>query len=75
LPRRLLRPLNWSPSTDNVAVSGYDVYRFDGFFISTRLVTVTGSSYLAPVLAGSNQLSSGPGTRPATSPSPPTWSR
>jgi len=48
--------LTWSPSTDNVAVTGYDVYRFDGVFISTRLATVTGTSYVASLLAGRNQF-------------------
>ena len=37
--------LTWSPSTDNVAVTGYNVYRFDGVFISTLLSTVSGTTY------------------------------
>ncbi|MDY8138064.1 GEVED domain-containing protein [Aquimarina sp. 2201CG5-10] len=32
--------LNWTASTDNVAVTGYDVYRG-----ATRLTTITGTSY------------------------------
>jgi len=41
--------VTWSPSTDNVAVTGYLVYRFDGLFVSTLLATVTGTTYLVPV--------------------------
>lgn len=37
--------LSWSPSTDNVGVTAYNVYRFDGVFISSLLATVTGTSY------------------------------
>lgn len=47
-------PLSWSPSTDNVAVTGYDVYWFDGWFSSTRLATVTGTSYTAPLPSSSS---------------------
>ena len=47
--------LSWSPSTDNVGVTGYDVYDFDGVFRSTLLATVTGTSYVATPLAGTNQ--------------------
>jgi len=36
--------LTWSPATDNVGVVGYQVYRFDGWFSSTLLGTVTGTS-------------------------------
>jgi len=39
--------LTWSGSTDNVGVTGYNVYRFDGLYISTLLATVTGTSYTA----------------------------
>jgi hypothetical protein len=41
--------LSWTGSTDYVGVVGYDVYLFDGFFISTRLATVPGTSYTAPL--------------------------
>jgi cellulose 1,4-beta-cellobiosidase len=37
--------VSWTPSTDDVAVTGYDVYRFDGLYVSTLLATVTGTSY------------------------------
>jgi hypothetical protein len=40
--------LRWSPSTDNVAVTGYNVYRFDGLSVSTLLATVTDTSYTLP---------------------------
>jgi Cellulose binding domain/Fibronectin type III domain len=39
--------LSWSPSTDNVGVTGYNVYRFDGLYISTLLATVPGTTYTA----------------------------
>ncbi len=48
--------LTWSPSTDNVAVTGYSVYRFDGVFISTLLSTVTGTSYTASVTSPRDQF-------------------
>ncbi|MFG1913214.1 cellulose binding domain-containing protein [Micromonospora sp. NPDC048898] len=37
--------LSWSPSTDNVGVLGYNVYRFDGWFSSTLVATVAGTTY------------------------------
>jgi cellulose 1,4-beta-cellobiosidase len=46
--------LTWSPSTDNIAVTGYNVYRFDGLYISTLLATVTVTSYTAPLASGSS---------------------
>ncbi|MFG1675390.1 cellulose binding domain-containing protein [Micromonospora sp. NPDC049282] len=39
--------LSWSPSTDNVGVLGYNVYRFDGWFSSTLIATVPGTTYTA----------------------------
>jgi hypothetical protein len=48
--------LSWSPSTDNVAVTGYNVYRFDGVFISTLLATVSGTSYTAAVVTPRDQF-------------------
>lgn len=48
--------LTWSPSTDNVAVTGYNVYRFDGVFISTLLATVTGTTYTPAVLSPRDQF-------------------
>ncbi len=41
--------LTWSPSTDDVGVTGYQVYFFDGWFGSSLLATVTGTTYTAPV--------------------------
>ncbi|MEH0931351.1 cellulose binding domain-containing protein [Micromonospora sp. CPCC 205558] len=37
--------LSWSPSTDNVGVLGYNVYRFDGWFTSRLIATVPGTTY------------------------------
>nr|MDT0656979.1 cellulose binding domain-containing protein [Micromonospora sp. DSM 115978] len=48
--------LSWSPATDNVGVTGYQVYRFDGVFISTLLATVTGTAYPVPLSHGRNQF-------------------
>ncbi|MEU7679319.1 cellulose binding domain-containing protein [Micromonospora taraxaci] len=39
--------LSWSPSTDNVGVLGYNVYRFDGWYTSTLIATVPGTTYTA----------------------------
>ena len=49
--------LTWSPATDNVAVTGYNVYRFDGLFVSTLLATVTGTSYTTRVTSPRDQFS------------------
>jgi hypothetical protein len=46
--------LEWSPSTDNVGVTGYEVYRFDGVFNSWLLATATGTSHTVPLYAGRN---------------------
>ena len=46
--------LTWSPSTDNVGVTGYEVYHFDGVFISRLLATVTGTSHTVSLSAGRN---------------------
>ncbi|BCB90867.1 hypothetical protein Psuf_081800 [Phytohabitans suffuscus] len=46
----------WSPATDDTGVTGYDVYRFDGLYISTLLATVTGTSVTVPLGAGRNLL-------------------
>ncbi|WP_309232104.1 cellulose binding domain-containing protein [Micromonospora tarensis] len=37
--------LSWSPSSDNVGVFGYNVYRFDGWFTSALIATVPGTTY------------------------------
>jgi endoglucanase/cellulose 1,4-beta-cellobiosidase len=44
--------LQWQPSTDDVGVTGYDVYYFNGSYGPQRLATVTGTSYRAPLIAG-----------------------
>jgi hypothetical protein len=47
--------LGWERSTDNVGVTGYDVYWFDGGLSHRLVATVTGTSYTAP-LNGPNNL-------------------
>ncbi len=44
--------LAWDASTDNVGVTGYNVYFFDGWFTSTLLGTTTGTTFAAPVMSG-----------------------
>ncbi|GLI02863.1 cellulose binding domain-containing protein [Phytohabitans aurantiacus] len=46
--------LSWSPSTDDVGVTGYQVYKFDGLWASTLVATVTGTSYTALLSPGRN---------------------
>ncbi|MET0424962.1 MAG: cellulose binding domain-containing protein [Actinoplanes sp.] len=41
--------LTWSPSTDDTGVTGYDVYQFDGLYLSRLLGTVTGTSFTSTV--------------------------
>lgn len=48
--------LAWSPATDDVGVTGYEVYKFDGVFISTLLATVSGTTAGVPLGAGRNQF-------------------
>ncbi|MGC4756599.1 cellulose binding domain-containing protein [Micromonospora trifolii] len=43
--------LSWSPSTDDVGVFGYNVYRFDGWFTSQLVATVPGTTYTTPLPA------------------------
>ncbi|GIH15847.1 hypothetical protein Raf01_40190 [Rugosimonospora africana] len=57
--------LRWSPSSDNVAVTGYNVYRFDGLFVSTLLATVTGTEYTVPPIVTAPPSSS-PSSPPAS---------
>jgi hypothetical protein len=40
--------LTWTPSTDNVGVVAYDVYRFDGWYTSQFAGSTAGTSYAAP---------------------------
>jgi chitodextrinase len=49
-------PLSWSPSTDDVGVTGYNVYWFDGWFSSRVVATVTGTTYTATLPAARNQF-------------------
>jgi hypothetical protein len=44
--------LTWTPSTDDVAVTGYVVYRFDGLFVSTPVATVPGPAATVPGTSG-----------------------
>ncbi|WP_328468640.1 cellulose binding domain-containing protein [Actinoplanes sp. NBC_00393] len=46
--------LSWSPSTDNTAVTGYNVYWYDGWFSSRLVATVSGTSYTAALTATRN---------------------
>jgi hypothetical protein len=46
----------WSPSTDDVAVTGYDLYRFDGLYISTLIATVTGTMHTFPPVTQRDML-------------------
>lgn len=43
--------LTWSPSTDDGGVTGYNVYQFDGLFVSTLITTVTGTTATVPLAA------------------------
>ncbi|MFB9236267.1 cellulose binding domain-containing protein [Plantactinospora siamensis] len=40
--------LSWTPSTDNIAVTGYNVYHFDGWYTSTLVGTATTTTYPVP---------------------------
>ncbi|GIM94832.1 cellulose binding domain-containing protein [Paractinoplanes toevensis] len=40
--------LAWTGSTDDVGVTGYNVYRFDGLYISTLVGTTTGTALTVP---------------------------
>jgi hypothetical protein len=44
--------LTWTPSTDNVGVVAYDIYRFDGWYTSVLTGSTTGTSYVAPTGGG-----------------------
>jgi hypothetical protein len=46
--------LSWSPATDDVGVTGYDVYHFDGVFISRLVATTAGTSATVPLSIGRN---------------------
>ncbi|MEU4238487.1 cellulose binding domain-containing protein [Actinoplanes sp. NPDC026619] len=41
--------LTWTGSTDDVGVTGYNVYRFDGLYVSTLVGTTTGTTLTAPL--------------------------
>jgi cellulose binding protein with CBM2 domain/fibronectin type III domain protein len=49
-------PLSWSPSTDNVGVVAYDVYRFDNWFVSELVGSTTATSYTVAPTAGGASL-------------------
>ncbi|MGC4870076.1 cellulose binding domain-containing protein [Micromonospora sp. DT53] len=79
--------LSWSPSTDDVGVLGYNVYRFDGWFTSQLVATVPGTTYTTPLpasaplrnlyyvrardAAGNVSIASNTVTLPTTSPPTP----
>ncbi|MDG4829810.1 cellulose binding domain-containing protein [Solwaraspora sp. WMMD1047] len=48
--------LTWSPPADVADVTGYQVYRFDGVFVSTLLATVTGTSHPVTLTNGRNNF-------------------
>lgn len=48
--------LTWSPSTDNVGVTGYNVYQFDGLFVSTLITTVAGTTATVPIAAAPRNI-------------------
>jgi hypothetical protein len=48
--------LTWSPSTDDTRVTGYDVYRFDGLYISTLIATVTCTTHTFPPVTPRDML-------------------
>jgi cellulase/cellobiase CelA1 len=43
--------LTWTASTDDVDLTGYYVYLFDGWYVSRYLGTTTGTSFTAPILS------------------------
>ncbi|GLW35181.1 hypothetical protein Areg01_81170 [Actinoplanes regularis] len=43
--------LTWTASTDDVELTGYYVYLFDGWYVSRYLGTTTGTSFTAPILS------------------------
>ncbi|WP_431878244.1 cellulose binding domain-containing protein [Micromonospora marina] len=83
--------LSWAPSADDAGVLGYDVYRFDGWFTSTRVATVPGTTYTAALpaptplrtlyyvrardAAGNVSIASNTVTLPTTSTPPPSTCR
>ncbi len=46
--------LSWAPSTDDVAVTGYNVYKFDGWYTSILLYTATQPTCQVPLSGGTN---------------------
>jgi hypothetical protein len=46
--------LTWSAATDDVGVTGYQVFRWDGWYTSSLLATVTGTSHRVNLLSGRN---------------------
>ncbi|GIM88358.1 cellulose binding domain-containing protein [Paractinoplanes toevensis] len=43
--------LAWTASTDDVELTGYYVYLFDGWYVSRYLGNTTGTSFTAPILS------------------------
>jgi hypothetical protein len=48
--------LSWNPSTDDVAVTGYQVYFFDGWYTSTLVGTTAGTSIVAAPTSSSTGM-------------------
>jgi cellulose 1,4-beta-cellobiosidase len=48
--------LVWDPATDNVGVTGYNVYKYDGMYSAARIATVTGTTYSGSPATGSGQF-------------------
>jgi len=48
--------LSWGPSTDNVAVTGYNVYFFDGWYTSILVGATAGTSIVAPLRSSSTGM-------------------
>ncbi|MFD0524125.1 fibronectin type III domain-containing protein [Paractinoplanes durhamensis] len=78
--------LAWTASTDNVGVTGYHVYRFDGLYISTLVGSTSGTAITVPLptaaigswyvraldAAGNLSATSNTANVPVTTTTPPT---
>lgn len=78
--------LTWSPASDDTGVTGYQVYRFDGWYTSTLLATVPDTRHLVQLVtvgrnlfyvrardaAGNVSIAAGPITIEGTGPPPTT---
>jgi cellulose binding protein with CBM2 domain/fibronectin type III domain protein len=48
--------VSWTAATDDVGVTGYQIYRFDGLFVNTLVGTATGTSATVPVNEQPNMI-------------------